>query len=134
MGLLRAFAANRKEVHLMIDVTKERVVSLAEACELLPRRRNGKRPDISCLYRWIKDGFRGEFLDHLQVGSTKCTSVEALTDFFERISHKPATRQTRASQQQKAKAAGQKLDALGITARRSESSDSTEATAQEEPP
>lgn len=102
----------------MIDVTLERVISLADACELLPRRRSGKKPTISCLYRWTTVGFRGEILDWLQVGATRCTSAEALADFFARLSRKRATRQTQSASSRRAKTAGAKLDALGIQADR----------------
>jgi len=109
----------------MIDVTLERVISLADACELLPRRRSGKKPTISCLYRWTTVGFRGEVLSSLQVGATRCTSIESLADFFSRISRKREKVRMSNSPPHRAKTAGAKLDALGITASRSQAGDTS---------
>lgn len=109
----------------MIDITKERVVSLDEARQMLPRRRGGKIPDKSCLYRWTTIGCRGELLSWIQVGATRCTSAEAMADFFARLSRKQATRQTQSASSRKAKSAGARLDALGITAPRSQAGDTS---------
>jgi hypothetical protein len=70
----------------MIDPMTERLISLKQACKILPKRRRGKRPHISCLYRWTLNGCRGVILESLQVGGTRCTSREALHRFFERLS------------------------------------------------
>src|SRR5262245_42453387 len=69
----------------MIDVNSERVISLTEAASLLPRRRGGRKPHVSCLYRWTQAGCRGIRLESVQVGGTRCTSREALARFFERL-------------------------------------------------
>ncbi|MBN2025123.1 MAG: DUF1580 domain-containing protein [Pirellulales bacterium] len=53
---------------------------------MLPARRAGKRPHVSCLYRWSTAGCKGEVLETLQVGGTRCTSREALARFFRRLS------------------------------------------------
>ena len=66
---------------LMIDITRENVISLTTAAKLLPARRGGRRPHVSCLYRWTVAGFRGIVLDSVQVGGTRCTSVEAIQRF-----------------------------------------------------
>jgi len=68
-----------------IDVQEEQVVSLREACGLLPRRRAGKKPAIETLYRWSLRGCRGIKLETVQVGATRCTSVEALQRFFDAL-------------------------------------------------
>lgn len=73
----------------MVDLAHENVISLADAPSHLPDRRGGKRPHISCIYRWTTRGIRGVVLESLQVGGTKCTSVEALQRFFERLSAGP---------------------------------------------
>ena len=65
----------------MIDHTAETVVSFAEACQRLPRRRAGKRPHPNTLYRWAAEGVRGERLETIQIGGTLCTSLEALQRF-----------------------------------------------------
>lgn len=66
----------------MIDPLCERLISLATAAKLCPRRRGGKRPHVSCLYRWTVTGCRSVLLESVQVGGTRCTSREALARFF----------------------------------------------------
>ena len=66
----------------------EELVSLTEACKLLPVRRRGKKPSISCLYRWSTAGCRGVILETTQCGGTRVTSREALGRFFQRLSGK----------------------------------------------
>jgi hypothetical protein len=66
----------------MIDVSSEHVISLADAARLLPARRAGKRPHVSCIYRWTTTGCRGVVLEKVQIGATRCTSREALERFF----------------------------------------------------
>lgn len=70
----------------MIDPLSEQIVSLTDATKFLPTRRGGKRPHISCIYRWTVSGCKGVKLESLQVGGTRCTSREALARFFERLS------------------------------------------------
>ncbi len=69
----------------MIDISAEAVVSLTEAAKRLPRRRKGRRPNVATLYRWGHTGCKGVILETLQVGGTKCTSLEALQRFCERL-------------------------------------------------
>jgi hypothetical protein len=69
----------------MIDLTTEHVISLTEAARHLPRRRAGKKPHVSCLYRWTTAGCRGVILESIQVGGTRCTSREALARFFRHL-------------------------------------------------
>lgn len=70
---------------MAIDVQDEQVVSLRDACDLLPRRRAGKKPAIETLYRWSLRGCRGVKLETVQVGGTRCTSREALQRFFDAL-------------------------------------------------
>jgi hypothetical protein len=69
----------------MIDALTEYVVSLSDATKLLPARRGGKRPHVSCIYRWTVSGCKGVVLESVQVGGTRCTSREALARFFQRL-------------------------------------------------
>jgi len=69
----------------VIDVTKEKLVTLARAASRLPRRRKGKRPHPSTLFRWASRGLRGVRLETLSVGGTTCTSAAALQRFFQRL-------------------------------------------------
>jgi hypothetical protein len=66
----------------VIDPSSEVLISLSEAAKSLPRRRGGKRPHVSCLYRWTTRGCRGVILESIQIGGTRCTSAEALARFF----------------------------------------------------
>lgn len=67
----------------MIDLLTEDVLSLAQAADqsVLPRRRGGKRPHASTLYRWATVGCRGVKLETIRFGGTLCTSLEALQRF-----------------------------------------------------
>lgn len=69
----------------MIDSTRETLIALADVPANLPDRRGGRRPHISCVYRWSQRGCRGVVLETLQIGGTRCTSLEALQRFFERL-------------------------------------------------
>jgi len=66
----------------MIDISSETIISLAECARRLPARRAGKRPHVSCIYRWTVSGCRGVVLESIQIGATRCTSEEALERFF----------------------------------------------------
>lgn len=99
----------------MIDPNSETVLSLTDAAKPLPARRGGKRPHVSCLYRWTKSGCRGIVLESIQIGGTRCTSEEALARFFQRLTaqfsspHPSPTEHRRA-----ADAADRKLEREGI--------------------
>ena len=69
----------------MIDPNTETLTSLSEAAKSLPFRRAGKRPHISCIYRWTTAGCKGVVLESIQIGGTRCTSREALARFFRRL-------------------------------------------------
>lgn len=66
----------------MIDPLKESLVSLSEACRLVPRRRAGKKCNVATIYRWTAVGIRGVRLESIQIGGSRCTSKEALSRFF----------------------------------------------------
>jgi hypothetical protein len=108
----------------MLDITSESTLTLTAACRLLPPGRNGARPQLSTLLRWILRGCRtadGQFvrLEACRLGSKWITSREALQRFVERLTppldrapgpvpRSPAQRQ-RASER-----AGKQLDAAGV--------------------
>ena len=71
---------------MAIELLTEDVISLREVPGLCPRRRRGKRPHISCVYRWTVKGCRGVTLESLDVGGTRCTSKQALVRFFQMLS------------------------------------------------
>lgn len=70
---------------MAIDLKTETVLSLRDAADFLPRRRRGKRPYFSTLYRWALKGFRGVRLETIRIGGTLCTSKEALQRFADRL-------------------------------------------------
>jgi hypothetical protein len=70
----------------MIDLTTETILTFADARSRLPKRRRGKRPDISTLYRWAQVGLHGIRLETIKIGGQTCTSVEALQRFFDALS------------------------------------------------
>jgi len=84
----------RVEKNQMIEISKESVLPLTEVAALLPRR-SGKKVHIATLYRWTVDGCRGVVLESIQVGSTRCSSREALQRFVNQLSE-PSSRRTTA--------------------------------------
>jgi len=69
----------------MIDPNNEEVLSLSATTKELPARRGGKKPHVSCIYRWTTIGCKGVILESIQIGGTRCTSLEALGRFFEKL-------------------------------------------------
>jgi hypothetical protein len=102
----------------MIDPTSEDLVSLADAAQDCPRRRRGKKPHVSCMYRWTKTGCRGVILESIQVGGTRCTSKEALARFFRRLTHgndpAPGNHRSPARRRRAADRAERELEREGI--------------------
>jgi len=104
----------------MIDPMTETVISLTEAAKMLPARRMGKRPHVSCLYRWTQTGCRGVILESIQIGGTRCTSKEKMAIFFQELSgggkvvasETPAGRQRR--RERDVQRANAELDRIGI--------------------
>jgi len=70
----------------VIDLNKEKLITLVEAARLIPSSRRGKKVHFATLTRWHKHGSRGVKLECLRVGSALMTTVEALQRFIERLS------------------------------------------------
>jgi hypothetical protein len=102
---------------MAIDPLSEQVITLADAARLCPRRRGGKRPHVSCIYRWTTSGCKGVVLESIQIGGTRCTSREALARFFEALTygpdHRPTVRSV-ASRQRAIEHAVRALEAEGV--------------------
>src|SRR5579875_861711 len=80
----------------MIRLESERVISIGRAPPHFPRRRGGKLPHRSTVFRWATDGVTADdgtvvFLEAIRVGRTLCTSVEAIQRFCERLTAAPRT-------------------------------------------
>jgi hypothetical protein len=104
----------------MIRLATEQLVSLPEAILRLPRRRRGKRPHASTLLRWARKGLRGVHLETIRIGSTTCTSVEALQRFFDGLTAldgahaaRPAPRASDAERREAARV-NKRLDEIGL--------------------
>jgi hypothetical protein len=102
----------------MIDSNNESLISLAQTAKCLPERRGGKRPHISCIYRWTTSGCKGVVLESIQVGGTRCTSKEALARFFQRLTQgdRPEVPEVRsvARRQRDTAHAIKELEAMGV--------------------
>src|SRR5262245_12375645 len=121
---MRLMVARRIGDHILITID-ETILPPAEAARELPRRRRGRKPHVSTLYRWMTSGCRGVVLESIQVGGTRCTSREALQRFFERLSGPDLTgpvgghadpvpaHRTAAQRQRDSTKAGRKLAELG---------------------
>ena len=66
----------------MIDIAKEKLITLSEATKYVPRRRKGKKAHPATLYRWAARGLRGVRLETIRIGGSLCTSQEKLQLFF----------------------------------------------------
>ena len=101
---------------MAIDPNSETLLSLTEAAKALPSRRGGKKPHVSCLYRWTTAGCKGVILESIQIGGTRCTSKEALARFFEQLTYAdgPRTDRTPNRRQRAAAAAERELEREGV--------------------
>ena len=70
----------------MIDLAKEELITLKDICQILPRRRRGRKPSFSTVWRWALYGLGGVRLETLKCGGTLVTSREAVQRFFEQLS------------------------------------------------
>lgn len=81
----------------MIDITNEKLIPLGKVPNQLPKQSNGKKIHISTVYRWVKRGLRGVYLETATIGGTTYTSIEALQRFSDRLSkseHSPTENKT----------------------------------------
>lgn len=78
-----------------IDIQTERLITLDEAAALVPGRDEGKRVHPITVGLWTRRGKRGILLESVLAGTRKCTSVEALTRFFDRLSAAPSGQEPR---------------------------------------
>ena len=69
-----------------IDIASEPPIPLTQATIYLPRRRRGRKAATSTLHRWATRGLRGVVLETIRIGGTRCTSLQALQRFFDRLS------------------------------------------------
>lgn len=73
---------------MLIDLKTERPISLKDACvhPLIVRGHRDKNgAAYSTLWRWHKSGLNGVLLETVRIGSTLCTTEEALIRFFQKL-------------------------------------------------
>ena len=70
---------------VMIDLQKEKAISLRDAARLLPPARQNKGVHSSTLTRWISRGLRGVHLEAHRIGGRWVTSREALERFSQAL-------------------------------------------------
>jgi hypothetical protein len=98
----------------------EQIVPLSHVPPLVPRLRRGRKIHVSTLFRWTTRGCRGVILESIQVGGTRCTSVEALQRFYEGLtqssgcSSTPRICRPPSHRRRESIAAAKELEALGI--------------------
>jgi len=68
----------------MIDTTKETLVTLALAVNLVPAGA-GMQPHYRTLWRWCAKGLRGLRLESVFIGGTRYTTKEAIDRFVGRF-------------------------------------------------
>ncbi len=99
----------------MIDIQTETVITLAEAAKHLPRRRAGRKPHPSTLYRWIANGVNGIKLENILIGSSTCTSLQAMQRFFDRLTEGNSVQpETTRQRQREIEKAERELSEAGI--------------------
>lgn len=111
-----------------IDALHETIISLNEAAKLFPSNARGKKPHLSCLYRYTTAGCRGVVLESIQAGSTRSTSKAAVARFFNRLTEQantPATPITEQGRRRAAEDAGQLLDQSLFRSRQRDATDSS---------
>ncbi len=78
----------------MIDVFLEDMLPLRIAATKVPKV--GKKPThTSTLFRWSTAGIRGVVLETMMIGGTRCTSMEALSRFFNGVTEATAKKKKR---------------------------------------
>jgi hypothetical protein len=112
-----------RRIAKMIDSMNETVVTYAQASDAGPRRRKGRKIHVSTFHRWATVGCRGVVLETIQIGGTRCTSLEALQRFFERLTDQKQSvphnavgagrTRSQARRLRDSEAAGRELDRLG---------------------
>ena len=75
---------------MSIDVFQEEVITLTDATRRLPHVNSGKPISLPTIYRWMQGGVLAQdgcrvTLEMVKIGGRACTSVEALTRFFNRL-------------------------------------------------
>jgi len=102
----------------MIDLETDKLVTLPQAADFLPRL-GGKKIHTTSIWRWCRKGVRGVKLENAIIGSRIITSVQALNRFVNVLSeaplperhwmHKPGVRRRTDKERTRAMAEAEKL-------------------------
>lgn len=104
----------------MIDIKTEKTIPFTEAARQLSRLLGGKKTHVSTIHRWATSGCKGIILEWIQIGGTRCTSIEALQRFFNRLSSnsnsEPAIEASRSvtARQRANERAARELKSMGV--------------------
>lgn len=87
-----------------IDIQRDKLLTLTQARDRLPKVRRGKKLSTSTLWRWARAGYKTRsgpvVLETVPVGRRLMTSMKAVAEFFERLAdakfgpakeHRPTT-------------------------------------------
>jgi Protein of unknown function (DUF1580) len=72
---------------MTIDPFTETVGTFSKLAKMLPHTRNNRPVHANTLRRWAFIGRRGVKLETIVIGGVTCSSREALTRFFERLTN-----------------------------------------------
>jgi hypothetical protein len=75
----------------MIDLLHEDPITLNKAREFKGICRNGRKPDLSTIYRWAEAGVRGVKLETIVVAGSTCTTIPALLRFLAAMNGRAVT-------------------------------------------
>ena len=97
---------------MSIDPDTETIITLGEACRLVPPR----GISTACMARWIVTGVRGAVLETIRIGGRRLTSREALSRFFaaQNATGTPAPQFTPSQRQRMAETANRACEAAGL--------------------
>jgi hypothetical protein len=69
----------------MIDITSEKLISIDDAAKLIPGRDGGTVHPLT-MEKWTRSpGKRGVVLESVLAGPRRCTTIEAVQRFLERV-------------------------------------------------
>jgi hypothetical protein len=107
-----------------VDITSDDTLTLAEACALLPRGRNGSKPHLSTILRWILHGAPAPGGRRVRLSAVRCgakwiTSRTALREFVKALtprleSDTPPPTHSPAARRRSSKRTACELEKLGI--------------------
>jgi hypothetical protein len=95
----------------------DRLIPLREAAKHFPGR-GGKKIALTTLYRWSASGTRGVRLRTWQVGSIRCTTAAAISQFISELTARrdgqPVVERAPVAARRRQEAVAKQLDAVGI--------------------